>query len=74
MSTVQSTPMHGPTFLGNALACRLALQSIALFEEQDYLAKIRRMEQITRRELAGFSPSEHSGDPHHGRLCLHRGV
>lgn len=36
-------------------ACRLALQSIALFEEQDYLAKIRRMEQITRRELAGFS-------------------
>ena len=47
--------MHGPTFMGNVLACRLALQSIALFEEQDYLAKIRRMEQITRRELAGFS-------------------
>ena len=47
--------MHGPTFMGNALACRLALQSIARFEEQDYLAKIRRMEQITRRELAGFS-------------------
>ena len=47
--------MHGPTFMGNALACRLALQSIALFEEQDYLAKIRRMEQITRRDLAGFS-------------------
>ena len=47
--------MHGPTFMGNALACRLALQSSALFEEQDYLAKIRRMEQITRRELAGFS-------------------
>lgn len=47
--------MHGPTFMGNALACRLALQSIALFEEQDYLAKIRRMEQITRRELAEFS-------------------
>ena len=47
--------MHGPTFMGNALTCRLALQSIALFEEQDYLAKIRRMEQITRRELAGFS-------------------
>lgn len=47
--------MHGPTFMGNALACCLALQSIALFEEQDYLAKIRRMEQITRRELAGFS-------------------
>lgn len=66
--------MHGPTFMGNALACRLALQSIALFEEQDYLAKIRRMEQITRRELAGFSHPSIRGDPHHGRLCLHRGV
>ena len=47
--------MHGPTFMGHALACRLALQSIALFVEQDYLAMIRRLEQITRRELAGFS-------------------
>lgn len=47
--------MHGPTFMGNALACSVALQSIELFETQDYLSKIRRIEQITRRELAGFS-------------------
>ena len=47
--------MHGPTFMGNALACSVALKSIELFEEQDYLSKIRRIETITRREMAGFS-------------------
>lgn len=47
--------MHGPTFMGNALACSVALKSIELFEQQDYMAKIRRIEAITRRELEGFS-------------------
>lgn len=47
--------MHGPTFMGNALACAVALKSIEIFERDDYLAKIRRIEAITRRELAGFS-------------------
>lgn len=47
--------MHGPTFMGNALACSVALKSIELFEQQDYLSKIRRIEEITRREMEGFS-------------------
>lgn len=47
--------MHGPTFMGNPLACSVALKSIELFESQDYLSKIRRIEAITRREMAGFS-------------------
>ena len=47
--------MHGPTFMGNALACSVALKSIELFENENYLAKIARIEQITRRELAGFA-------------------
>lgn len=47
--------MHGPTFMGNALACSVALKSIELFEEQDYMSKIRRIEEITRREMDGFS-------------------
>ena len=47
--------MHGPTFMGNALACSVALKSIELFEQQDYMSKIRRIEEITRREMAGFS-------------------
>lgn len=46
--------MHGPTFMGNALACSVALKSIELFETQDYMSKIRRIEEITRREMAGF--------------------
>ncbi|MGM9917115.1 adenosylmethionine--8-amino-7-oxononanoate transaminase [Anaerotignum sp.] len=47
--------MHGPTFMGNALACSVALKSIELFEMEDYMAKIRRIEEITRREMEGFS-------------------
>lgn len=47
--------MHGPTFMGNALACSVALKSIELFEQEDYMSKIRRIEEITRREMKGFS-------------------
>ncbi len=46
--------MHGPTFMGNALACAVALKSIEIFERQDYMSKIRRIEEITRREMEGF--------------------
>lgn len=49
--------MHGPTFMGNALACSAALKSIELFEQQDYMSKIRRIEEITYREMEGFSDS-----------------
>lgn len=49
--------MHGPTFMGNALACSVALKSIELFEQQDYMSKIRRIEEITRREMEGFTDS-----------------
>ena len=47
--------MHGPTFMGNALACSVALKSIELFESQNYMGKIARIEAIIRRELSGFS-------------------
>ena len=47
--------MHGPTFMGNALACSVTLKSIKLFEIQDYMSKIHRIEKITRREMNGFS-------------------
>lgn len=47
--------MHGPTFMGNALACAAALKGIELFEREDYMAKIRRIEAISRRELAGLA-------------------
>lgn len=49
--------MHGPTFMGNALACSVALKSIELFETEDYISKISRITDITRREMRGFEDS-----------------
>lgn len=49
--------MHGPTFMGNALACSVALKSIELFEKEDYMSKIHHIENVTRREMAGFTDS-----------------
>lgn len=50
--------MHGPTFMGNALACSVALTSIELCERGGYLAKIRRIEDILRQELLGLRSSK----------------
>lgn len=47
--------MHGPTFMGNAVACAAAYQSIRLFEEGNYPEKIRRIESIMKREMQGFT-------------------
>lgn len=47
--------MHGPTFMGNPLACAAALKSIEIFEKEDYMSKIKNIEEITRREMQGFS-------------------
>lgn len=47
--------MHGPTFMGNAVACSVALRSIELFERENYMEKIKRFEEITRREMEGFA-------------------
>jgi adenosylmethionine-8-amino-7-oxononanoate aminotransferase len=47
--------MHGPTFMGNALACSVALASLDLFARGDYLAKVHRIEQLLREELLGLS-------------------
>ena len=47
--------MHGPTFMGNALACAVALKSIELFERDNYMEKIKNIESIMRREMDGFT-------------------
>lgn len=47
--------MHGPTFMGNALACAVALKGIEIFEREDYMSKIRRIEEISHREMDDFS-------------------
>ena len=47
--------MHGPTFMGNALACAAALKGIEIFEREDYMSKIARIEAISKREMLGFT-------------------
>ncbi|MDT0499344.1 MULTISPECIES: adenosylmethionine--8-amino-7-oxononanoate transaminase [unclassified Halomonas] len=43
--------MHGPTFMGNPLACAVALESLAVFEEEDYLGRIAHLSDVLRQEL-----------------------
>lgn len=52
-ASIQSakTFLHGHTFTANPIGCAAALASLALFEEQHYLEKIKDMEQIHREGL-----------------------
>lgn len=44
--------MHGPTFMGNPLACAAANASLDLFEREPRLAQVEAIETILRRELS----------------------
>lgn len=46
--------MHGPTFMGNALACSAALASIELFEEGNYMERIAHIAALTKETMEGF--------------------
>lgn len=43
--------MHGPTFMGNPLACAAANASLDLFVEMDYATKVHRQESIMKTAL-----------------------
>ena len=47
--------MHGPTFMGNALACAAALKGIEIFERENYMEKIKKIEEISRQQMQGFT-------------------
>ena len=43
--------MHGPTFMGNALACSCANASLDLFENEDYQEKVAKIEVFLQKNL-----------------------
>lgn len=53
-NSIETALMHGPTFMGNPLACAAANASLDLFEQENYQEKVKKIEKFLTTELAKF--------------------
>ncbi|GAA0178578.1 adenosylmethionine--8-amino-7-oxononanoate transaminase [Clostridium sediminicola] len=51
----QKAFMHGPTFMGNPLACAVGLKSIEIFQRDNYLDKVKHIESYAKTVFKDFS-------------------
>ncbi|MCG8455057.1 MAG: adenosylmethionine--8-amino-7-oxononanoate transaminase [Holophagales bacterium] len=49
------TFFHGHSYTGNALACAVALESLALFDDEDRLGRIAELETLFRQRMEGLA-------------------
>lgn len=54
--------MHGPTFMGNALACAAANASLDLFEQEDRLAQVDQIEERLEARMGALRGLDHIVD------------
>ncbi|MDE6346491.1 MAG: adenosylmethionine--8-amino-7-oxononanoate transaminase [Muribaculaceae bacterium] len=54
--------MHGPTFMGNPLACAVAVESLKLLRSQDMKARIAHLNDVINRAIAGAASLDNVAD------------
>ncbi|HCR86280.1 MAG TPA: adenosylmethionine--8-amino-7-oxononanoate aminotransferase BioA, partial [Alphaproteobacteria bacterium] len=52
--TLDKALLHGPTFMANPLACSAAIASLELFEQENYIEKVERIEGWLSKKLMQF--------------------
>lgn len=53
--TYEEAFMHGPTFMGNPIACAIGLKSLEIFERDNYLEKVNSIQNKFKEAFINFS-------------------